>query len=416
MRWIALVIAAGSLYGQAQQPPADKERTELSNAMAEAGASGIDLTRALEQHLKKYPDSSQRLAIEKALAQWAIELNDRRRMILYGERVLAAEPNNELQLIDRVIRALVETDDAESAKKALVYAKRYETQIDALRSKAAEGHMTPGQWSDQVDRNMARAVVLEARATGNTGDKEAAFALAKKAWELSPGAEAAREAARWLAKLDRKPEAIHWYADAFAIEDSGATEADRAFDRQKAGELFVALNGSEKGLGDLILRAYDETAALKKARVEAVRRQDPNFGVTDVDGFTLPSLEGASLRLASLKGKIIVMDFWATWCGPCVAQHPLIENVKKKFAQSGDVVFLSVDSDDDQSLVAPFLHEKHWEGPVYFDGGLGRLLKIASIPTTVVLDREGRIASRMTGYVPELFEGMLRQRIEDVRQ
>jgi thiol-disulfide isomerase/thioredoxin len=410
MKWLAVVLFAAIAI--AQKPT---EQEELSQALGEAGTSGTDLIRALEHHLQKYPASAQRAAIEKALAQWAIESNDRARTILYGERVLKAEPGNELQLIDHVTRALLDAADAESAKKALVYANRYKAQVEGMRARAAEGHMSPGQWGEQVDRNRTRALVLEARAQGILGNTEGAVKVATSAWNTAPGPEAAREVARWLEKLNRRDEAIEYYADAFAIGDSAGGEAERVADRQRAGELYAALHGSEKGLGDVFLNAYDRTNTLRRERIARIKKEDPNFDAVEIVDFTLPRSDGGKgLALASLKGKTVVLDFWATWCGPCRAQHPLIESVKKSFPQ-GDVVFLSVDADDDHSLVAPFLKENHWETTVYFDGGLERTLKVSSIPTTIVLDREGRLSSRITGFIPELFEKMLKQRIEETR-
>src|SRR5207245_1524231 len=107
------------------------------------------------------------------------------------------------------------------------------------------------------------------------------------------------------------------------------------------------------------------------------------------------------LAISSLKGKTVVMDFWATWCAPCRAQQPMIEKVAKHFEDTKDVVFLPVNADDDRSLVAPFLKEQGWESPGYFDAGISRQLTISSIPTVLVLDPAGQISSRMIGFIPE---------------
>ncbi|MDQ1469217.1 MAG: hypothetical protein QOJ99_697 [Bryobacterales bacterium] len=426
MRFSALVPAllAASVWAQESGPaeaprsPAEQEQAELSRAVGEAGTSGVDFTRALERFLEKYPKTAQRAVIEKALAKAAMEANDHARILLYGERVLQADlKNDDLPLIDRVTRTLLDTDAPEPARKALAYANRYEVQVEAMRNRAAEGHMSEGQWGEEVDKGRARALVLEARATGNTGKPEEALKVAKTGWETYPGAEAAREVARWLGKLGRDAEAIEFYADAFTIEDGRATEADRARDRVRLGELYSKLNGSDKGLGDTVLRAYDRMAALKKDRVVRLRVKDPNAGATDLLDFTIPNVNGTgSLSLASLKGKAVVMDFWATWCGPCRVQHPMIESVKKQFEKSGNVVFLSIDSDDDHAAVQAFVKEMKWDHNVYYDAGLGAMLKISSIPTIIVLDTSGKISSRMAGFIPERFEDMLAQRIREAQQ
>ena len=94
----------------------------------------------------------------------------------------------------------------------------------------------------------------------------------------------------------------------------------------------------------------------------------------------------------------------------------MIENVKKQFGKSDNVVFLSIDSDDDHSDVQKFVKEMKWDHSVYYDAGLGAMLKISSIPTIIVLDTSGKISSRMAGFIPERFEDMLAQRIREARQ
>jgi thiol-disulfide isomerase/thioredoxin len=420
-------LAAISLIGlfalpiAAQEPAPDpelQEQYELSQAVREAGQSPIDVIRALEAHLKKYPASKERGAIEQGLAKAALDSNDNARIILYGEKVLQQKNlKDDPGLIDRVTRALLDSRDPAQTKKALDYAKRYESDLRALRTQTPPGHLTPGQWSDELDRAMARALALEALATGNMEGPEEALKIAMQSWEACPTGEGAREVAYWLIKLDRNREAIEYYANAFTLEDSRTTEDDRARDRKRLGELYSKLNGSEKGLGDTILQAYDRTAALMSERRENLKAKDPNAVAANIGDFVLPAVEEDTppLAISSLKGKTVVMDFWATWCAPCRAQQPLIENVKKLFEDAKDVVFVPVDTDDDLSLAAPFVKEQGWE-PGYFEAGLAQRMIISSIPTVLVLDPAGRISSRMTGFIPQRFEQMLTQRIEEARK
>jgi len=403
--------------GAAPQP--DPELEALGRVLSEAGNSPVDVIHGLEAYLKQHPDSKQRSGIERTLTKAAMDSNDRDRIILYGERVLKTTPDD-WQLIDRVMRELVEKNDAESARRAAGYGKAYEAAITALRGKQPQQHLTPGQWSQQLDRAMARVFALESQAAGNAGDLGGAVLLAMKSWDLYPTGDGARVAAGWLAKLGRTREAVEFYANAFTLEDPASVESDRARDRTRMGELYTRLNGSEKGLGDIILAAYDRTSAMMHERIESIRQKDPNAQAVDIFDFTLPPVgtgqTGAeALVMATLKGKTVVLDFWATWCVPCRAQHPLIENVRKHFAKDPDVVFVAVDTDDDPSLVEPFLDQQGWQNPTWLEGGLERRLSITSIPTTIVLDPAGRISSRMAGLIPERFEEMLTQRIEEAR-
>jgi thiol-disulfide isomerase/thioredoxin len=401
----------------------EQEQSELQQAVSDAGASTIDRIRALELHLKKYPETKLRAVIVEALAKAAMEANDNARIAQYGEMVIfnaaPRDSDETIILLDRVIRALVDKPDVQRASRARALVRRYETDVRYLRGKdePPPGHMTAVLWSEELDKAMARALALDARATGNAGDKAAAPPLAVKSWETYPSAEGAREAGYWLSEAGSKAEAIEYYADAFALEDPNTTAADRAADRKRLGELYAEINGSEKGLGDVILAAYDRTQALLNARRAAMKAKDPNSQATKISEFTLPAIDksAAPLALGTLRGKTIVMDFWATWCAPCRAQKPLIEELEAHYKDSKDVVFVTIDNDDDPSLVPPFIKDQGWKDAGYFEAGLARQMVVSSIPTVVVIDPDGRISSRMIGFIPERFKDMLRERIDEAR-
>ena len=407
--WLLFAALTGFAFGQ--PTPAESEEKELSKALAEAGNSQIDFIRALENHLAKYPDSVKKPEIERALVKASIEVKDDRRIIQYGGWVLDHEAGDP-QVLDRVTRALLATDSKDTSERALGYAKRYEEQVAVLRKQSPAGHFSAGEWRMETDRSIARAIVLEARATGNLGKQDEALALAEKSYAQFPTAEGAREIARWLVKLGREADAIPHLADAFTISDNRNTDAARTQDRGRMGDLYKKLHGSEKGLGDLILESYDRTTALLAEVKLQTRAGDANGQATALMDFTLPAVQGDALKLTALKGKTIIFDFWATWCGPCRAQHSLYEQVKRRFADNHDVFFVSVNSDEDRDLVAPFLKDNQWGTSVYFEDGLARMLQITSIPTTIIVDKHGEISSRMNGYNPERFVDLLTERIQ----
>ena len=412
MRFWLLSLVCAALASAQPAPASDAEEAELNKALADAGSSQIDFLHALENHLAKYPNSRKKPEIERALVKAAIELKDDRRIVLYGEHVLDREPGDP-QMLDRVARALLANDDKDSAERALKYAKRYEEQVAGLRKQAPVGHFSSADWRLEVDRGVARAIVLEARATGNLGKPEEALALAQRSYGEFPTAEGAREVSRWLVKLGRDEEAIPWLADAFTVSDIHNTDAARTQDRIRMGEIYKKLRGSEKGLGDLILESYDRTTALLAERKLLLRASIPNADVTSVMDFTLPGVHGEKLKLADLKGKAVVFDFWATWCGPCRAQHPLYEQVKRQYAGNPAVTFISVSTDEDRDLVQQFLKENHWNQIVYFEDGLTRILRINTLPATIIVNRHGEISSRMNGFNPDRFVNMLSERIDE---
>src|SRR5439155_14828790 len=99
------------------------------------------------------------------------------------------------------------------------YSQRYELLVNEVRNKPVESHAGQGQWQEELDRGLARALSLEARATGNLGKKDEAIALAKRAYAAFPSAEAAREIGRWLAKSGKEEAAVPYIADAFVLID-----------------------------------------------------------------------------------------------------------------------------------------------------------------------------------------------------
>ncbi len=390
----------------------DAEQRDLREALGEAGSASIEFVRALERHLAKYPNSPQKEEIESALAKAAVEARDNKRTLQYGEKVLARSMDNPV-LLERVAQILVENPGKDSNERALKYAKRFEEIMRGLEKDGLSSNRNKGQMLEELDRALGRALLYQARATANLGQLPEAVKLARSGYDQAPTAEGARELARLLARSGQEEEAVRWYADALMIADPKATAAERAADRRMLGELYTKLHKSEAGLGDTVLQALDRTSALLSKRIEMEKQRDPNAEVTDPMNYTVSGLDGEKLNLKTLKGKVVVLDFWATWCGPCRVQHPLYEEVKKRFASNSGVVFLAISNDEDQSVVKPFLEANKWSKKVYFEDGLAGLLKVNSIPATIIFDKEGKLASRMNGFVPERFVDMLSERIKE---
>jgi len=409
---LALLVAlsAAQCFASDKPKPAKPDEEEsLRELLAEAGSSEVDFIRALERHLARFSDTSRRPEIERAILKSAIEAKDEKRTIDYGRRVLNRE-SVELKTLEAVTRTLLSSAEPANYSKAFEYAHRYEDAVREFEKSPAPGHASLAHWREDVDRAYARAYVMEARAAGLLGRPEA-LELARKSYDACPSAEGAREIARSLVRSGNQQEAIRYFAEAFTMPDPRNRDADRAGDRARMGELYRALKGSETGLGDVILEAYDRTTQLIRERELKLKALDPNARLTDPMEFTLTGLDGGKLPLASLKGKVVVMDFWATWCGPCRIQHGLYEQVKAKFKDRADVVFLSVNTDEDRDVVPDFLAENHWDRKVYFEDGLSAALQISSIPTSILINRRGAIESRMNGFLPQRFVEQLIGRI-----
>lgn len=116
--------------------------------------------------------------------------------------------------------------------------------------------------------------------------------------------------------------------------------------------------------------------------------------------FTLTTLDGSEeISLSSLKGKVVVLDFWATWCAPCVAGLPTVDEVTKRYADKG-VVFYAVDVREKPERVSKFMKKKGWDFPVLLDseGTAGKAFDVGGIPHSVVIDRDGIIRHVHIGF------------------
>ena len=409
-----VLCAALCAWAQQVEPsvrvePSTEEQQDLMRALSE-GTSPVDLIRGLEAHLSKYPNTVQRPELERSLAKAAIESNDIPRIVKYGESAVAASPDDFLML-DRLAYAFLILGGEENATKAYKYARAFEDLVDKMP--VATGR-DAARKQDEQERAIAHARMYQSRARTIQNDNEDALRLVARAFSAYPGEETAREWAEVLLRMDRQAEAIERLAEAFVIPDPYTTDDKRQNDRLLLGEQYAKLHGSEKGLGDLILAAYDRVSTTVETRRRKLLALDPNSTLADPMEFTVTGLDGKKLQLASLKGKRLIMDFWATWCVPCRVQHPLYETLRERFGARSDVVFLEMNADEDRSVVEPFLTAEKWDKTVYFEDGLARLLNVMNIPTTILIDKSGRIASRMDGFDPSTFLDQMTNRIQTI--
>jgi peroxiredoxin len=127
-------------------------------------------------------------------------------------------------------------------------------------------------------------------------------------------------------------------------------------------------------------------AAMKRLEDEDQQRNEANFTLTDLNGKTW--------MLKDLKGKVVMLNFWATWCPPCRKEMPDLENLYKQFEPQG-LVILGI-SDDDPDKVREFVQKQGTTYPVLLDAGskVNELLHIQGIPKTFVYDRDGKIVAQ----------------------
>jgi len=126
--------------------------------------------------------------------------------------------------------------------------------------------------------------------------------------------------------------------------------------------------------------------------------------------FTLDGLDGKPLSLAAARGKVVLLNFWATWCGPCRAEIPDLIALQQKYREQLQIIGLTVD-DDDASMIKDVVAETRINYPVAMASQEVRMQYggIAALPTSFVLDAQGRVVQKHEGLRdPTLYETEIR--------
>src|SRR5262249_17758575 len=128
--------------------------------------------------------------------------------------------------------------------------------------------------------------------------------------------------------------------------------------------------------------------------------QSPLVGKPAPD-FQLKLLDGTAFRLSDYKGKTVVLDFWATWCGPCVQAMPVLEETVADFKEQG-VKLIAVNMQEDAKTIGRFLErtELHPAVALDADGVAAQKYAVSAIPQTVIIDAEGKVARLFIGGGP----------------
>ena len=136
----------------------------------------------------------------------------------------------------------------------------------------------------------------------------------------------------------------------------------------------------------------------------AVGLAAPAAAVTIQDSapdFTLKSLEGSNLRLEEYRGQVVLINFWASWCGPCRQEMPLLDRLHQRYVDTGFAV-LGVNVEGEEAPARELIDKIPVTFPVLIDEGqlVSELYKLEAMPSTVVVDRDGVVRYIHRGYKP----------------
>jgi peroxiredoxin len=121
----------------------------------------------------------------------------------------------------------------------------------------------------------------------------------------------------------------------------------------------------------------------------------------DAPDFVLPSADGSNRRLSEYHGDVVMLNFWATWCGPCRQEMPQLEKIYERYEPAG-FTLLGINVDADSEKAARMAESVGVSFPVLFDEdkSVSKLYDIRAMPVTVMIDRDGRVREVHHGYRP----------------
>jgi peroxiredoxin len=121
---------------------------------------------------------------------------------------------------------------------------------------------------------------------------------------------------------------------------------------------------------------------------------------TPAPDFTLNAMSGANMRLKEQRGRVVMVNFWATWCAPCRQEMPQLNRLYEKYRSSG-FMLLGVNVDDDPSKAAEVASKLGVTFPVLLDSSksVSKLYDLSTMPSTVLIDREGTVRYVHRGYL-----------------
>jgi thiol-disulfide isomerase/thioredoxin len=321
---------------------------------------------------------------------------DKEKVLYYYSKMATPGMTDALRI--NVIDQLLQSGETEMAADLTRQA------MDGLRGSVASTEaprtQEPGRPSANPRNDYNNYQLLYAKVLKKQGNTKEAVNYARNAYNAMP----------------RSVEALSIYT-AMLVANNELNEAYPLLEKQyrkgninqelksKFKDSYVAAKGSADGYKELVSSIENE---LRDSAITRISKLAGNK--SDAPTFVLKNTEGKTVSLASLKGKVVILDFWATWCGPCKKSFPAMQMAVNKYKNDKDVVFLFIDTwermDNPLPAVKEYIKDNKYTFNVLMDPknpetqkcDVIESYKVTGIPTKFIIDKNGKIAYRMTGF------------------
>lgn len=385
----------------------DDAESELERAIEEAGNDRAALVQNLKKYLDRFPDAPRKAQVFRAMVEASLQLRDTQGALDYAERLIALRPDDSSMML-LAVDLLERTGDERSLTKAVGYITRVLDRVEKAGAEGPSGGISRPEWELEHKKLLMSVYLVRGRLEMERRRYgEAAEDLATS-FRTLPNAAAAQRLGEIEELRKQYEKAIEHYVTAFALPERYGAGVDRREVRRKLGNVWRIVHGSDSGLGEKLLAAYDKLSVEEPSAPPPARNADAK----ELAAFEVRRLDGATLKLSDLTGKVLVLNFWTTWCLPCREMEPLVERVAEKYRENSEVAFLAVNGDDEESLVKAYVEREKVSTAVVFADGLERFFSVNVLPTLLVLGRDGRILYRGEGFAPQNLEAELSAAIE----
>ena len=276
----------------------------------------------------------------------------------------------------------------ELAKKGVEKA-RLELEIDEK-----PGYLTQKEWQKNQERTLGYVLDTYAFGLFKLGEAETSVPLFEEAIQLT-GKKNIDIQERYCYALIESGNIDRAFTELQSLLKENPSKANL---RDLFKEIYIKHKGSEEGLEAFMAEVDEQHRQKKLAELKAQMMDKP------APTFTLNDLDGKAVSLDDYKGKIVILDFWATWCGPCVRSFPAMQQTVNKYASDGYVKFLFINTwergENIDKKVKGFIQQHNYTFHVLRDteNSVVSAYKVQGIPTKFVIGPEGKLRFQSIGY------------------